>query len=82
MRVAQTGAGIVLGDQYPYGHVTAAELRQALDSVLTNPTYRLRAREMGDTLKAAGGYLQAVEEIETFLVVKPQLQRQVLASPA
>jgi len=81
-RVAETGAGIVLGEQHPYGRVTAAELRQALDTVLTNPGYSQRARQMGDTLKAAGGYLQAVAEIETSLREKAQIHGQVLASLA
>lgn len=66
-RVAETGAGVVVGNQYPYGRVTATELRTALDTVLTNPGYRQRAREMGDTLKAAGGYQRAVAEIEAFV---------------
>ncbi|MBC7814758.1 MAG: hypothetical protein H7175_26615 [Burkholderiales bacterium] len=69
----------MLGSRYPYGQVTAAELRQALDTVLTNPSYRQRARQMGDTLKAAGGYLQAVAEIETLLGDKAQIHDHVLA---
>jgi MGT family glycosyltransferase len=79
-RVAETGTGVMLGNQYPYGRVTAAELRAALDTVLTNPSYRQRARQIGDTLKAAGGYLQAVAEIETFIEVqKHQHEQHVLA---
>jgi hypothetical protein len=69
-RVAETGVGVLLGDQYPYGRVTADELRTALDAVLNNPTYRHYARQFGESLKAAGGYLRAVEEIEAFVGVK------------
>jgi MGT family glycosyltransferase len=69
-RVAETGVGVLLGDQYPYGRVTASELRAALDAVLNNPTYRHYARQFGESLKSAGGYPRAVEEIEAFVGVK------------
>ena len=39
-RVAELGAGVVLGDQPPYGRVRAASLRRALDAVLTDDDYR------------------------------------------
>jgi MGT family glycosyltransferase len=66
-RVAETGTGVLLGARYPYGRVTAAELRAALDKVLTDLQYRQQAERIGDTLKAAGGYPRAVEEIEAFV---------------
>jgi MGT family glycosyltransferase len=66
-RVGQTGTGILLGDKPPYGRVTADELRAALNKVLNDATYRQRAETIGETLKAAGGYLRAVEEIESFI---------------
>lgn len=66
-RVAQTGAGILLGDKRPYGRVTAEELRQSLDEILHNPQYRQNAERIGRTLKEAGGYLRAVEEIEAYI---------------
>lgn len=65
-RVADTKAGILLGDKRPYGRVTADELRQALDKVLQNPQYRQNAERYGETLRAAGGYIRAVEEIEAY----------------
>jgi hypothetical protein len=68
-RVAQTGAGLLLGDQYPWGRVTAAALRVALDAVLQDPSYPYHAARIGRTLKASGGYRRAVEEIETFIGV-------------
>jgi MGT family glycosyltransferase len=64
-RVAETGAGILMSDEH--GRVTAAELRTALDKVLNDVTYRENAERIGDTLKAAGGYLRAVAEIEAFI---------------
>jgi MGT family glycosyltransferase len=66
-RVAESGTGILLGDHPPYGRVTATELRIALDTVLNDTAYRQQAEHMGATLKVAGGYIQAVEEIETFI---------------
>lgn len=75
-RVAELGAGILLGDHYPYGRVSAAQLRTALDAVLADAAYRRHAVRIGETLKAAGGYRRAVEVIETFIGVKqPQLAR-------
>jgi MGT family glycosyltransferase len=73
-RVAQTGAGILLGDRYPYGRVTAQEMREALNTILSSPQYRQQAASIGESLKAAGGYVRAVDEIEAVL---PDAQRQL-----
>lgn len=67
-RVVETGAGLLLSDHH--GHVTAAQLHAALDTVLIDDTYRRQAKRIGETLKTAGGYLRAVEEIETFAAIK------------
>ncbi|MBC7811905.1 MAG: glycosyl transferase [Burkholderiales bacterium] len=77
-RVAATGASVVLGEQYPYGRVTAAELREELNKVLADSSYRQHASQMGETLKAAGGYLQAVAEIEGFLETEYRVQSTAL----
>jgi MGT family glycosyltransferase len=66
-RVAQTQTGILLGDTRPYGRVTAQELRGALEAVLNTPTYRQKAQYYGETLRDAGGYKRAVEEIEAYI---------------
>lgn len=66
-RVVDTGVGIMLGDKRPYGRVTAEELRSALDEILNQPRYRQKAEQYGQTLKEAGGYLKAVEEIVSYL---------------
>jgi MGT family glycosyltransferase len=66
-RVAQTQTGILLGDTRPYGRVTAQELQAALDEVLHTPVYRQNAQRIGETLREAGGYERAVEEIETYV---------------
>lgn len=67
LRVAQVGAGLLLGEKPPYGRVTALQLRSALEKVLTEPSFKRQAAYFGETLKAAGGYPQAVNEIERFL---------------
>lgn len=63
-QVAKTGAGILIGTRRPLGRVTAAELRQALDQLLSTATYRKNATHIGDSLNGAGGYMRAVEAIE------------------
>jgi len=67
-RVAETGAGILLSDEH--GRVTAAQLRGALDEVLHDPGYKQQAERIGATLRDAGGYLRAVEEIEAFVGIR------------
>jgi MGT family glycosyltransferase len=68
-RVADVGTGVLLGTQYPYGQVTIAELRSALDTVLSDPSYIENARHYGQTLKTAGGFKQAVHLIEECLSI-------------
>ena len=63
-RVDETGSGILLGDKRPLGHVTAGELRQALDQIFSTSHYKEKAVQIGHTLQDAGGYMRAVEEIE------------------
>ena len=69
-RVAETKTGVLLGGKRPLGQVTAQELRNALKQLLNDPTYRKNAGEMGKTLQIAGGYQQAVREIEELLPEK------------
>lgn len=73
VRVQNVGAGILLGDKAPYGRVTATELRESLDKVLSDSSYQQKAAYYGKSLKDAGGYLKAVELIEEFVGV-PQLE--------
>jgi MGT family glycosyltransferase len=69
-RVAETGAGVLLGARPPYGRVTAGQLRAALAAILSKASYRHNAERIGETLKAAGGYVRAADEIEAFVGVK------------
>lgn len=58
-RVAELGAGIELKQ----GSLTAGELREASERVLSDPSILKACGEIGDSFRAAGGYRQAVEEI-------------------
>jgi MGT family glycosyltransferase len=61
-RVAQTGSGILLE-----GTVTVEQLRNGLDHLLSNKSYRENAEIIGRTLRAAGGYPAAVAAVESQL---------------
>lgn len=67
IRVAQVGAGVLLNAQLANGHVTAAQLKEALTRVISEPSYKRQAAHFGETLKAAGGHMQAIREIEAYL---------------
>jgi hypothetical protein len=62
-QVARTGAGVVVADTPPYGRVNAHLLRQAVDQVLADATYRNNAAHIRDSFHAAGGYRQAASVI-------------------
>ena len=62
-QVARQGAGIVLADTPPYGHLDARVLRRAVDKVLADPTYRLNAQRLSRSFHEAGGYRQAATTI-------------------
>lgn len=66
-RTAQMRAGIALATKPPIGQVTAAELRAAVEMVFKDvENYRMAARGLGDSLRAAGGATQAAEAILAF----------------
>lgn len=56
-RVADVGTGILLDDKRP---VTAHALREGVDRLLREPSYREKATYFGQTLRNAGGSLAAV----------------------
>lgn len=64
LRVAELGAGVLLngGD-----NLTPQQLRDALDAVLTKPSYKMAAAQLREDARSAGGYLRAADEIEAFL---------------
>jgi MGT family glycosyltransferase len=61
-QVANIGAGITLRMQ----GLTAAQLREAVERVLKDPTFQRRAANMGESFRKSGGYCRAVDEIFVF----------------
>ncbi len=64
IQVKRQGAGVLIGDKYPYGNVTIDQLQQALTQVMNTASYRQNAERIGKTLREAGGFHHAVDEIE------------------
>lgn len=58
-QVAKIGAGLALEMQ----SLTAQGLREAVDQVLSAHSYKRAAADMQESLRASGGYRQAVDEI-------------------
>lgn len=66
-RAQELGVGIVLGDHPPYGQVTVSGLRNAVDRILLDTTFRKTVTIQQKASQSAGGYQQAVDEIESAL---------------
>jgi hypothetical protein len=66
-QVARQGAGVVLADTPPYGHLDACVLRRTVDKVLADPAYRLNAERLSRSFHEAGGYQQAATAITSGL---------------
>lgn len=62
-RVAQLGAGRALQRE----HVTPSLLRSTAERVLTTPSFAQASATIGATLRQAGGYFRATDEIQQFL---------------
>jgi UDP:flavonoid glycosyltransferase YjiC (YdhE family) len=60
-RVRETGTGVGVGLEPPYGAVRAPDIRRALETVLADERYAQRAAEIGDGLRAAGGEERAAQ---------------------
>ncbi len=58
-RVEELGAGITLNKH----KLSAADMREALLEVLSNPSYKQQACIIGESLRQAGGYKRAAEMI-------------------
>jgi MGT family glycosyltransferase len=66
--VAARGAGYIIDDQVRRKPITAGALRQALAAVSSEPRYREAAQEMQRSLRATGGYRQAADEIQAYVL--------------
>jgi MGT family glycosyltransferase len=62
-RVAAVGAGLRMDN----GEITPESLRNAIDVLLRDPAYRRKSAELGETLRAAGGYQRAADEILAYV---------------
>lgn len=63
-RVAWAGAGIYLKT----GRPSPAQVRDAVARILGDPAYRRRAREHGESIRAAGGTPRAADLVEDRLL--------------
>jgi len=59
-RVARLGAGLSLSPH----RVTVPRLRGVVEEILANPSFARAAAEVGESLRTAGGFVRAVDEIE------------------
>lgn len=66
LQVVRHDAGVMIGDKHPYSNVTVEQLKNALNTIMDDPKYRQHAERIGATLREAGGYLYAVDEIKAF----------------
>jgi MGT family glycosyltransferase len=58
-RVSEVGAGIRLNRK----ELTSESLREAVEKVTYDVTFKENSRKVGETLRNAGGYNRAVDEI-------------------
>jgi MGT family glycosyltransferase len=65
--VAARGAGLIVDDRLSRRTIAATALRQALDTVMSEPRYRGAAMNLQRSLRATGGYQQAASEIQAYL---------------
>ncbi|HZS01110.1 MAG TPA: nucleotide disphospho-sugar-binding domain-containing protein, partial [Chloroflexota bacterium] len=64
--IAQRVADLGAGQQLSSRGLTARRLRRAADQILAEPAYAAAAARIGETLRGAGGYQRAADEIEAF----------------
>jgi MGT family glycosyltransferase len=66
-QVVKHGAGVALADKPPFGRVTATDLRTAVDQVMkARAQYHEAAVLLGESLRVAGGYQRAADELIAF----------------
>ncbi|MEK7328316.1 MAG: macrolide family glycosyltransferase, partial [Chloroflexota bacterium] len=62
-RVAQLGAGLLVDSR----RFTAQTLREAAEKVMSSETFREQSRAIGQSLREAGGYARAADEVLSFV---------------
>lgn len=75
-RIEQLGAGKVLHRRT----LSAKQLRRSVEEILANPAYAQASAAIGQTLREAGGYQRAVEEILAFK--RTHVKNTVVSEPA
>lgn len=66
-QVVKHGAGVALADKPPFGQVAATDLRAAVDQVMkARAQYHEAAVLLGESLRTAGGYQRAAEELMAY----------------
>jgi MGT family glycosyltransferase len=65
--VAARGAGLILEAHLRGQPITTAQLRPALEVVLSESRYRAAARELQRSMRAAGGYQEAANQIQDYI---------------
>ncbi len=70
LQIVKHGAGVALGTSVPFGRVTVAELRASLEKLLpggvVDKHFHTAAANLGASLRAAGGFMRAADEITAF----------------
>lgn len=67
LQLEAQGAGIALKTSPPYGDVSVAELQSGLRKILSDKSYAQNAKRLGDSLRNAGGYQRAADEIQVLI---------------
>jgi UDP:flavonoid glycosyltransferase YjiC (YdhE family) len=65
-RVAQLGAGKLLHRSKIQAHA----LRHLADEIISNSSFKRASANIGESLRQAGGYVCAADEIEQFMLVQ------------
>jgi len=65
--VAARGAGLIIDAHMQGKPITAAQLRQALDAIMSEPHYRAAARELQQSMRATGGYQEAANIVQSYV---------------
>lgn len=65
--VAARGAGLILDARLHGKAITATQLRQALDTILSESRYGESARQLQQSLRRTGGYEEAANQIQDYI---------------
>jgi MGT family glycosyltransferase len=66
--VAQQVVNMGAGKKLQMEHLTAAQLHEAADTILNQPSFRLQVEKTSESFQKAGGYPQAVDEVFKFKI--------------